>query len=295
MWVDVIVGIGTLLLAIFAFYTLIITQKQLKSFQKQTGISVSQNQPHLLMISHSFKTNKLTLTLSNIGKQPAFDIVCAVNFCEAKKIQDKKDVEWFFNFKWPGVSKDDIIDLFDLSKDRKLNYSDIEYLGGEKIAVQREESVTYLLRNVGDESYLNPDEQGIQFHCEPTFYISNISDDRKKLLLTGIVEDNKYFTKALNFSKFKSFLIENKIQYAHIQFSLFCKDPLEKTVFNRYISSCILDVEQDKSLEEAMSKPRSLKYKRMDHYDIVKMVGSTTKFFYENTKRLSYNFDEEEK
>lgn len=283
--VNFFVGLGTILLAILAFVNIKITQKQLKSFQDQTKIFLSQNLPILKFDTFCFRENTLIIYLTNLGTRPAFEIGCSSICLSVKQVQEKKNMEWLYNFEWPNVTKDDIKDYFDIENKQKLVISN-EVLFGQTILleVEPEYTITFLKRDNG-EAFLNSDERDVRFKCEPVFCLSNLNEKQKELFLKGNPEAlRNYQYRKFTFNEIKSIFKQNNTRFVYLSFILFCKDPLENEIFQNDIISCIVDLDVDTTIEDAILKPRKLIRYVMSYPKFVKEMGWQPQWMYKYGK-----------
>lgn len=293
--VNFFVAFGTILLAYYAYKNIKVTQNQLKSFQEQTKMTqeqtkmlISQNQPILRFESFSFAGDILNIGIKNIGNQPAFDIGFSTICLPVKKVADIKDMEWLLNFEWPHVTKDQVKDFFDLSPDQQLIISDYDnenVLSGKKdYKFKPETGFTYLKRDNGEA--VLPHSETIQiFHSEPFFCLDNDFQNFKKIFLKGNPEALRgYQHRRYKFNEIADIYRQNKVEYVYLAFSLYCKDLIENEVYQNDIATCIVDLNKDKTIEDAIMKPRKLVRYPISHLTLVKEIGFEPMWMYTNGK-----------
>jgi len=289
--VNIFVAMGTILLAYYAYLNIKVTQKQLKSFQKQTKIFLSQNQPNLFVERVCFRQNSLIIFLTNAGVRPAFEIGCAAICYRVNKVQEKKTMEWLYKFGWPKITKEDIKDFFDMDTNQELIVTEEELMEKTRFQVKPEPSITFLKRD-NEETSLNSGERDVRFKCEPVFGFDNVSEKEKQLILRGGIID-KYKHWNFKFNDIKKFYKEMGVRYFHLEFSLWSKDPIENPIFYKDIISCIVDLDEDNSIEEAIPKPRKLIRYALSFPKFVKEIGWQPLWMYKEMKWRSHISEED--
>jgi len=293
--VNFLVGFGTILLAIIAYKNIEITRNQLKSFLKQTNIFLSQNQPILTVEKFLFQGNRLLIDLTNLGSRPAFEIGCSTEWRMVKKIQNKEEMERRYKSKWPTVTKEHIKDYFDPEHDQWFNFTETVPFRETEFRVEPITGITFLKRDSG-ETVLANNELNVRFQCEPRIGFSTLSDGDQIQFSTGPnAAISNYQNWNRNFDEIKGILKENGIRYIYLGFSLWSKDPLENPIFYREITYCIVDFEEDASIEDAIAKPRKLITYMLSYPRFVAEIGWQPLLEFKNTKWRSYTKEEEDK
>lgn len=293
LFVNFFVALGTILLAIFAFRNIQITQKQLQSFQDQTKVFISQNQPILRVISFSFRKNELLLQIKNLGTQPAYDIGVSCICLNVKKIQDIMHVQWLFDFKWPNVKKEDIMDYFEIENKQLITVKDRNE-PSIQINLKPEYTINFLKREDNGESNLSNTEGMVLFKSEPYFIFDNDLENRREISLKGYPKSlENYMYQRYTFNELKDVFKQNGIRYAYIPFVLYCKDSLENSVFQSEIINCIVDLDTDQTIGDAISKPRKLTSYLMSPPRFVREVGCQPQWMYEHGKWKKHNIPDE--
>lgn len=292
--VNFFVALGTILLAIFAFRNIQFTRNQLKSFQDQTKVFISQNQPHLRIRSHVFRKNELRLHLKNLGSQAAYDIGFSSICLSVKKVQDITNMQWMFDFKWPHIKKEDVTDYFEIENNQQIAFKDNRNLNNQ-IILKPEYSITFLKRDDNGESDLSSVDDAVLFKNEPHFLFDNDFNNKKEFLLKRRLETiENYSSQSFSFDEIRDILRKKNIRYVYLPFKLYCKDSLEHSIYQNDIIECIIDLEEDQTIEEAISKPRKLTNYTMSPPKFVKDIGYEPLWMYEHSKWRTPNIPDEE-
>jgi len=90
-WVSVTAGIGTLVVAIVALYTVWTTLRQLRILEKQALFQRSEVYPLLEVESKSLEGNSVKLKLRNRGKGPAFEIALHCSYFPMRRRGGKEE------------------------------------------------------------------------------------------------------------------------------------------------------------------------------------------------------------
>lgn len=294
LFVNFFVALGTILLAIFAFRNIQITRNQLKSFQDQTKVFISQNQPHLRIRSAVFRKNELRLHLRNLGNQPAYDIGFSSICYSVRKVQDITNMQWMFDFKWPHIKKEDVKDYFEIEYIQQITIKDNRNPNNQ-IILKPEYSFTFLKRDDNGESDLSSVDDVVLFKSEPYFLFDNDFDNKKEVFLKGHPEALENYTpQSLSFDEIWEILRKKNIRYVYLAFKLYCKDSLEHSIYQNDIIECIIDLEEDQTIEEAISKPRKLTNYLMSPPKFVKDIGYQPFWMYEHSKWRAPNIEDEQ-
>ncbi|WP_048068429.1 hypothetical protein [Methanoregula boonei] len=299
--VNVFVALGTILLAIYAYRNIKITQSQLKSFQEQTSFLLSQNRPILEIGNCSVDKNKLKISLKNVGNTPAFELGVSTYCFSVDKTDDIKHMKWLHDFGWPYVTERLVKDIFRKRLDQTVDvtyYDPERVLDGEKTSKYKPiEGITFLKRPTGD-SYLLPSENWMPFEIEPVYMLD---DDFNNNLKYEFLEHKRadllqnYKPRRYTLEQIAKIYLKNELPYICVKFSLYCKDSFENEIFVNDIDYYIIDLKKEKSIEEGVGKPRLLAPSFLSHPRLVKEVGYQPRWIYSNLKWRTVNLTESDR
>lgn len=272
---------GTIALAYFTYKSIKSSEKQLKFLRKQTQILNSQQEPYLLVQDKEFKGNKIGLYLSNHGGGTAYEVAVETKFylVEVKLTNESENLlrETPKN-KWDKLDKLSIQGTYNLSPNKTLLLEkDKEDIKNDiftklmskilKITLNYEilypsSATTFIFSAENEDSILKVGEKDIFFEFEPYFFVTTNKFEK------GGPDGS--IGKAFLFNELKDFLLKNNIQYIGITFHIMSRDKIGKVHNHQEIDSCIVDVKENKTLEEAINSGRKVHFTALGWLEIQK-------------------------
>ena len=277
---------GTLSLAYFAYKNIKLSNEQLKFLRKQLRIFYSQQEPYLLVQDRNFNGNKIELILSNHGEGTAYEVAVSTTFFitefkltkESERLLRKTPLK-----KWDNLNIQGRFDLLSnthllLKKDKEeinngLFNRAISWLLRRPIEyeiVYPSSATTFMFDLENEESILKSGEKNKIFECEPYFFVTP-----SKLGIQG---------KGFLFDELKDFLLRNNVQFIGITFHLVSRDKLGNVHNHQEIDSCIVDLKEHKTLEEAINSERKAYFTSLGWIEIQKEVGWLSSSLYDEIK-----------
>lgn len=281
-------AIGTLLLAYYAFRNIQNSQKQLKFFKQQINLLIIDQQPDLQIINYSFDGNKLKLKLQNSGKGRVDDIAVSSAF----HIADLK----FIPYSLIGLKEELIIPTItekrkpeDIDEIKKLRNFFLNYLFEPKGMNILEPSELVVFPHNDEFSYSLPAGQTGIFQCEMLFYLKT-----KTTLFDKIFKDIAFYSRAISFDELKPLLLNNDIKKIAVIFYLLSKDKLQNVISHGRICDFIIDLSNDKNLEDAYKIGTRGPYP-LDHTEIKSQLSWFDYEIYRKGKYSNINDDENDR
>jgi len=303
----VVMAVGTIILAIVTYKNVNIAQKQLKAFQKQTILLLTQNQPFLAIDHFSFTENKFTAIIKNLNEAFAIQVAIRTYFFPMQRTQfvrvksaipgpEHSDV---FN-KAHQVFHEDHIRIYIPDASKKLKVLEKFPNSKKDILVHPDGGIIQLTRSESKSNYIKGLEENISFSCEPLFHCSNLNDVDKELINTGRIgqyrfsKKEKTFSKGYSFSELKELMLKHDIKAIMVSFGLVSKDLMENVTPHDNFSAFIVDFETDKSLEDAsknkyLRKIEGLTYNYSEMLEL--MRGYLPDFMYDNVQLKNYEYE----
>lgn len=289
---NIIVAFGTLTLAYSAYRNIKSSKEQLKFLRSQTRIFSSQQEPYLLVQNKKFKGNKIELSLNNHGGGTAYDVAVSTRFfiTEVKltneserllretprKKRDKLNIQGRFNL-LPNrpllveKNKEEIKNgLFNKAISRILKRP-IDYE-----IVYPSSATTFIFNSQNEQSILESGEANKLFEFEPYFLVTTKKNEKEFKFGTS--------SKAFLFDELKDFLLQNNIQFIGIVFYLVSRDKIENVHHHQEIDSCIVDLKENKTLEDAVNSGRKGYLTTLGWAEIQKGVGWMPSYLYNEIK-----------
>lgn len=277
---NLMVAGGTLALAYFTYKSIKSSEKQVKFLRKQTQILNSQQEPYLLVQDKEFKGNKIGLYLSNHGGGTAYEVAVETKFYlvevkltnESEKLLRETPID-----KWDKLDKLSIQGTYNHSLNKTLllekDKEDIKNDIFTKLMSQRlkipinyeivypSSATTFIFSAENEQSILKAGEKDIFFEFEPYFLVTTNKFEKVVPGSTG---------KVFLFNELKDFLLKNNIQYIGITFYIVSRDKIGKVHNHQEIDSCIVDVKENKTLEEAINSGRKVHFTALGWLEIQK-------------------------
>jgi hypothetical protein len=287
---NLMVAGGTIALAYFTFKSIKSSEKQLKFLRKQTQILNSQQEPYLLVQDKEFKGNKIELYLSNHGGGTAYEVAVETEFYlvevkltnESEKLLSETPKD-----KWDKLDKLSIQGTYNPSLNKTLLLeNNKEHIKNDiftklmsrilKIPINYEivypsSATTFIFSAENEQSILKAGEKDIFFELEPYFFVTTNKLEKK---VSG------YIGKSFLFDELKEFLLKNNIQYIGITFYIVSRDKIGKVHRHQQIDSCIVDLNENKTLEEAINSGRKVRFTPLGWLEIQKKFKWLPSFEY---------------
>lgn len=288
---NIMVAGGTSILAYVAYLNIKSSKEQLKLLRNQTRIFSSQQEPYLLVQNKKFKGNKIELSLNNHGGGTAYDVAVSTRFfiTEVKltneservlketplKKRDKLNIQCRFSL-LPNShlllekNKEEIKSgLFNRAISRILKRP-INYE-----IVYPSSATTFISDLKNEEPILKSGEENI-FEFEPYFLVTNKKNEEEFKVGTQY--------KVFLFDELKGFLIQNNIQFIGITFDLVSRDKIENVHNHQEIDSCIVDLKENKTLEDAVNSGRKVHLTTLGWVELQRGVGWMPSYLYNEMK-----------
>jgi hypothetical protein len=216
------------------------TRKQMRLLTYQASAMRSQLDPLLKLHKWSFKNNKLTLELENMGTGRAFLLAVRSWFSPSNLIFSAAE-------DGPALNEAEIKSLIakgvttgwarptgGLEKKKKLDFQN-------KKDVLASSSASILFNErLGGEPMLDPQERRTM-EVEPYFAIRP-----KKQARFG----ERWLSQSLGFNQVKQFLSSNGAKYAVMGFTIVCRNSVDDTIYGEEFGQLVMFVNEDATLEE---------------------------------------------
>ena len=301
IFVSSMVALGTILLAFFSFKNIKIIREQTKLIFRQSNFLRLQQAPLLKNENLKFDEDEISLKLTNVGNGIATQIGVRTIFCvvEPRIVEPPDDKIKEKILKERGISKETwerITKIFGREPWLKYTLSHIQKIFEEKSKIQRkifglnlpfsreeiskaypeDYNITFLKENGNGPSILEVGKSGV-FKCIPQI-VMKIGEP----YLSG-KKFTKYWQK-LSFENLVRLCKDNSIKFLGFKFDLEYKDFAEDTKTPEELTSCVVDVNHHKSLEEAVKENTQLDFFPLGQPEIEKKLGGTLGFSYYETK-----------
>ena len=270
---NMMVAFGTLVLAYYAY-------KNIKSSKEQLNLFRSQQEPYLLVQDKQFIGNKIELILSNHGQGTAYDVAVSTRFFitefnignDSKRLLRESPLE-----RW---SKLEIKGIFNLVSTKSLLLKKEEEEINTRFfnrvmstifkkplnyhIVYPSSATTFIFDVENEETILKCGDENKHFEFEPYFWVTTQKNERHLKLGT--------MGKGSLFDNLRDFLIQNNIQFIGIVFNLISRDKLGNVHYHQEIDSCIVELNVNKTLEEAINSGRKVHFTPLGWIEIQKKV-----------------------
>lgn len=277
---NIMVAAATFALAYITYRTIKSSEEQLKFLRKQTQILNSQQEPYLLVHGKKFKGNKIEVYLSNHGGGTAYEVAVETEFylAEFKLTNESERL-----LKETPIDKLDKLDKLSiqgrynlslnktllLEKNKEHIKNDIFTRLMSKISktpmnyeiVYPSSATTFLFSAENEQSILKLGEKDIFFEFEPYFFVTTNKFEKGVSGSSG---------KGFLFNELKEFLLKNNVQYIGITFDIMSRDKIGLVYHHQEIDSCIVDLKENKTLEEAINSGRKVNFKALGWLEIQK-------------------------
>jgi len=238
-----VLAVATFLLARAASKTLEEEKQQLRMLTYQAKAVRSQMDPLLKLRSWSFKGNKLSVEVENLGPGRAFWLVVRSWFNPASMITYAKENgppltdEEIKSLIAKGVKKVWVRPTGLLQGSRRLDFQGME--------VETADTANTLYNDkLGGESILDPGNR-LVMEVEPSFAIK----PAKKRFVSGSWAFNP-----LDFDHAKDFLRSNGATFAVLGFDIACKNSVGDTVHGESFGHLVVHLYEDASLEDVRER-----------------------------------------
>lgn len=292
VFVNLLVALGTILLAIISYKNIEILKKQTKLIFNQSNFLRLQQTPLLKIDDLKLNGNEIILGITNIGNGIAKEIgvrsmffIVNRDFVEPpgekiKEIQLRKQ----------GISKNDweaTTKLFgkemwfkhnlNLDKELFIKRDDGKRTSSKEIYKANPTTyIRYLKEEQNSSPILGVGENGV-FKCVPEFWTKAVEP------LT--------FGRGFSYDDLLNLCKENGIEFLGFKFDLVYKDLAEDIQMPEELITCAVDINSHKTIEEAVKQNHHLDFFPLGQFEVEKKLGGKLGDSYECVHSPNY-FDE---
>jgi hypothetical protein len=250
---DWLVALGTILLAIVTFMSVMQGRKQMQILLKQVNLQVGQQIPHLFIKEVTFEGDSVKIDVENATNVPAFELGLETRFHLIRQSYSDaanggREITWGEAIKLREAGK--IV----YGKYLLLPPHELPKLVYDYREVKSETAVTFFAPQ-GVSKYFPP-KSTIQVSTIPRFAISWMEKDNPRW-------------QGFEFTRFRDFLLKNNIDKVAVSMMLVCKDASEKPVAQGYVTSFFINTESDKSLEDSSKSKQKFDFLPLSQLDFL--------------------------
>lgn len=295
---NLLVAIGTIILAIISYINVQIIKKQTKVLFIQSNFLRLQQAPLLKYEDFKFRGNEISLELTNVGNGIAAQIGVETGFylVSPKLVEPPDDKSKDEILKQHGISKEDFekVTKF-LGREMWFKYV---WNPDKELFTEKEQNVTskaypnnfitFLKKSEDSSPILEPGKNG-RFKCKPKM---EVKVGEQYLLGKKFPKYTKLFT----FQELIELCKNNNIDYLGFKFDLVYRDLAENPQTSEELVTCVIDINHHKNFEEAVKEGSRIDFFGLTLPEIEKKIGGISKdFFYEGKSRLNdpNSFDKE--
>lgn len=291
---NLLVAIGTILLAIISYKNIEILKKQTKLIFSQSNFLRLQQIPLLKIEDLKFNGNEIILGITNIGNGIAKEIgVKSVFFIVTPYLVEPPDEKMKGEIlKKQGISKNDweaTTKLFGremwlkykLKLDKELFIKEDDDKSSRNSSKEKKKAypATYI-RYLKEEKNVSPilevGKTGV-FKCVPGFWIK--------------YGESLSFAKGFSYDELLNFCKENDVEFLGVKFDLVYKDLAEDIQMPEELVTCAIIINSHKTLEEAVKENHQLDFFALGQFELEKKIGGKLEDSYESKHSPNY-FDE---
>jgi hypothetical protein len=259
------VATGTLFLAIVAVWALFTTRRQLNFISAQFKIERSKLVPYIHISKVWFVEDFLYCQIGNVSDAKAYWL----------------GVNARFYIVYPQYSDS-------ASMENELSHSSVEKLVREGKQIYRkfylaphseEHKLFYEGKEVKPEGIVNFATSGLTEAILPP-HSSQIAVEFQPLFYVCTADGTH--GKALIFSEFRDFLIQNHIEYVAVSFSLIYKDVMETPSGGEHVDAFVIVTKEHKSLQEASERHYSVDFLPLSMSEILSKIKWLSEKHYRN-------------
>jgi hypothetical protein len=263
---DWLVALGTILLAIATFMSVLQGRKQMQTLLRQVNLQVGQQIPHLFIQRVTFERDSVKIDVENATNVPAFWLGLETRFhlirqSYSDSADGGREITWGEAIKLKEAGK--IV----YGKYLLLLPHEWPKLVQENREVKPETAVTFFAPQ-GVSMYFPP-KSTIQVSTTPRFAIS------------WMEKDNRTW-QGLEYIRFRDFLLRNNIDRVAVSMMLVCKDASEKPVAQDYVASFLIVTATDKSLEDSSKNAQKFDFLPLSQLDTLSDKYWITEEVYDN-------------
>jgi hypothetical protein len=284
---SVISAVGTLALAFFTYKTIKASKIQLEYLKAQTKVFTTQQEPLITIQDKKFKGNKLELQLRNCGGGIAYEVAVETRFYITKQVLDEESKRLLWTTPFDKMDKIQLKAYDRLIAEQSIkikkevlaleedDYTENPYLmslpwytknkmkKADFDIVYPSAATTFLFSQTTKQTILEPKEVSELFEAEPFFLISLSKYPHCRVFAP---------LKANTFDELITFLKDDKIVTFGITFDLVSRDRVGRVIHHEEIDTCIVDLRQDKTIEDAMKSGRKVYFTTLGWREIQKKV-----------------------
>jgi hypothetical protein len=264
---DVLVAVGTLLLATATFLAVYQGRRQVQMLYRQLNLQTAQQIPHLFIKQVTFEKDAVKLDIENATDAPALwtGLVTRFFFINERYFDAQRgghEISWGQAVKLKEEGKT-VYGKYYLPAPNK--WPKLVYNGKE---VRQEAAVSFFAPQ-GVSTYFPP-KTTIQVKTAPRFAISWAEKDRQA-------------GKGFEYGAFREFLLENNIDEVAVSMSLICKDAAEKPLGQADVASFVIKTASDKSLADSSAHAQRFDFLPLSHQEYLSDKIWVTEESYYNT------------
>jgi hypothetical protein len=230
-----LVGIGTLVLAVIAWWGLRQASNQQHILSKQLDIQQTQLRPNIQVKSFNFKKNALSVEIENVSTVAAYRVGVSTRFYLVYPL--------FFDSPESNqpLSRSRVEQMIAKKKQLYAKYQLVHPKKGPKLIYEGnivipDEAVTFAGNDLPGAIILSRETRNIT--VEPRFNVSTG-------LITGLTG------KAFDFAELTRFLLQHDVQWVAVSFALIFKDVTEEIIGSEWITKFAFDIKGRTSLANA--------------------------------------------
>jgi len=259
---NIAVAIGTFLLALAAFATMLQDRKQISILYRLYALL--RPIPNLRITSLNFKGNIARVNIENFSSVPGYEVGLASSFYLVypkyySSSEEKEELSTSLAQQMIAEGKTVYRHFQPLLKEQ-LIYQDIRMVP--------QTYVSFMLTSLNEATLLPQKSETIE--VEPEFYIGT-----NEVLSKGQI---------LNFEKLKEVLLQNNHTFAAINMSLVYKDKLETPMGYEPYAKFVINFKRHKTLEEARREGISFDFVALSPGEIQRKSKGVTMDYYKNVK-----------
>jgi hypothetical protein len=250
---NALVAIGTILLAIATFMSVLQGRKQMQTLLKQVNLQVGQQIPHLFVRKVTFEGDSVKIDIENATNASAHWLGLETSFHLIRQrysdsAHDGREITWGEAIK--------------LKEEGKIVYGKYFLLGPhewprlvhDNREVKPETAVTFF-KPQGVSIYFPP-KSTIQVSTTPRFAFSWMEQDNRRW-------------QGFEYARFRDFLLRNNIDKVAVSMLLVCKDASEKPIAQSYVASFLINTASDKSLEDSSKSEQKFDFLPLSQLDFL--------------------------
>lgn len=263
---SILVGIGTIILAIATISYVAQSKRQTDILYRQINLQMGLQIPRLLIKNVIFEPNSIKIDIQNITRVPAYWVGLETRFFVIGQrlfASQKTDSEisWGEAVKLKGQGKQIYAKYYWPGSSPKLKYKDAE------------------VDNDGGISFFSP--QGVSVYFPPNSLLQIKTTPR--FAVSWKQKSGLPASQGFEYKDFRDFLLANDVKAVAVIMALFCKDSAENVHSQGYAASFAIRTDLDQSLVDSSKNAQRFDFIPLSHEEILSEKSWTTYEQYKNT------------